>query len=141
MNHEEFNQVVARRFGLSQKILAGKATEYASDSDRFHNFNVAGAAMNVTSSQALWGMFMKHFVSVQDMVQSGKTPDQEWIDEKIADAINYFLLLEGLFMAKVAKEGEKTDGCMGSGIDCSPRPIFVADDEQNRISRLWREQN
>ena len=109
MDHEEFGRLVARRFGLASDVLAGKAMEYASGIDRFHNFNVAGAAKGETPEQALWGMFMKHFVSVQDMVQSGKRPNQAWIDEKLSDMINYLLLLEGLFSAEDNKTGVTVD--------------------------------
>jgi len=103
MNHNEFSALVDRRYKRSLEVLSRKAREYASANDRFHNFNVAGAAKGETPEQALWGFYMKHWVSVQDMVQSGETPDQAWIDEKMGDSINYLLLLEGLFSTSVAQ--------------------------------------
>jgi len=101
MNRNDFDRLVVRRCEKSKKVLAGKASEYASTDDRFHNFHVAAAAKGETPEEALWGMYMKHFVSVQDMVQSDATPTQAWIDEKIGDSINYHILLEGLFTTEV----------------------------------------
>ena len=45
-------------------------------------------------------MFLKHFVSIQDIVEKietkGEYPEGDILEEKIGDAINYLILLETL---------------------------------------------
>ena len=60
-----------------------------------------------TPENALIGMLAKHMVSILDMVDdipSGAYHGiQEW-DEKIGDAVNYLLLLEGLIEERYNQE-------------------------------------
>ena len=148
MDNEGFRKLVDRRCDQSREVLAGKAREYASDADRFHNFNVAGAAKGETPEQALWGMYMKHWVSIQDMVKSGEAPGRAWIDEKIGDSINYLMLLEGLFSQRLlggqngvvsAKELCEVGQSVGEGSagDVDP-PLPIPTIEEN--AKRWSEQ-
>lgn len=101
---ELFNEVLERRLRLCKEVLAKKAQEYAADHDRFHNFNVAGRILGTTPEDALIGMFMKHLVSVLDIVDNLREeayPPAEMVDEKIGDAINYLILLEGLLKKRI----------------------------------------
>jgi hypothetical protein len=98
MNGDEFNDVVVRRCERIKTILTRKAAEYASETDRLHNFKAAGKLLDTTPEQALLGFLMKHLVSIFDMVHDlpvQQKPLALW-DEKIGDAINYLILLEGL---------------------------------------------
>lgn len=97
MNNETFNTLLERRINLTCKVLARKSEEYSSSADRLHNFKRAAIIDNVTPAQALKGMYLKHLVSILDMIDSGEKPSQAWIDEKIGDSINYNILLEGIF--------------------------------------------
>jgi len=100
MNNEQFNQVVEDRISKIRAILVKKAVEYASDTDRLHNFKVAAqiSSKPCTPEQALLGMWRKHLVSVIDIIESGVKPSVELRDEKIGDAINYLILLEALLI-------------------------------------------
>jgi hypothetical protein len=98
MTGDEFNDVVVRRCERIKTILTRKAAEYASEDDRLHNFKAAGKLLDTTPEEALLGFLMKHLVSVLDMVHDlpvQQKPLSLW-DEKIGDAINYLILLEGL---------------------------------------------
>lgn len=98
MDNTRFQQVLDRQIQQTKMVLAGKAEEYASDTDRLSNFKSAAALKKVTPEQALTGMMAKHTVSVYDMVESGKEyTEAEW-DEKIGDHINYLVLLKALAM-------------------------------------------
>jgi hypothetical protein len=120
MERVRFNELVLERCRKIQTTLIRKAFEYASGDNRFHNFDIAAMAKGETPEEALWGMYIKHWVSVQDMVKSGEVPNQKWVDEKIGDSINYHVLLEGLFnrkrvggignLEKKEKVGEETGG-------------------------------
>lgn len=92
----EFDKIVERRLGLTRRVLVGKALEYAKDGDRLHNFNKAASIQGITPKQAAWNFFIKHFVSVQDMIESDKRYTKEMWDEKLGDMINYLILIEAL---------------------------------------------
>jgi hypothetical protein len=97
----EFDKVLDRRLHFIKETLGRKASEYASDADRMHNFKRAAGLTGETPLQALVGMWAKHLVSVMDLVdrhaKAGEVPSCVVVDEKIGDAINYLILLEGLF--------------------------------------------
>lgn len=107
MKTEQFNRVVETRTEKIRAVLAKKATEYASVKDRLHNFKVAALFDAVTPERALWGMLLKHLTSIRDMVHGldgvphDHCPDGALWDEKIGDAINYLVLLEGLVTERV----------------------------------------
>lgn len=107
MNSDKFNEVVAHRTKKINEILAAKAMEYSREGDRLWNFKRAATGMLCTPEAALLGFMMKHIVSIIDMIDGlDKNPAQNkedlalW-DEKIGDAINYLVLLEGLIRERV----------------------------------------
>ena len=102
-----FNDILAQRLRKIQNVLGKKAEEYARGGDRFHNFRVAARIKNETPERALLGIWMKHIVSVLDLIDwIESSPEKitlELIDEKIGDNINYLILLEGLLMERLDK--------------------------------------
>lgn len=102
-----FDKLVDRRISLIKTILHKKGNEYATNDDRFHNFNAAGKKRNQTPEQALMGMMAKHEVSVDDIVEwAGISPEritEKLIDEKIGDNIVYLILLEGLLRKRIGE--------------------------------------
>lgn len=100
-----FEECIENRIHNIRKVLSAKAKEYATDDNRFHNFDVAARILDCTPEQALRGMLLKHIVSVLDLVEwadsnSTKLTEQA-IDEKIGDIINYLILLEGLLLRRM----------------------------------------
>jgi len=96
---EDFDIVLERRINLTRKVLAEKAGEYATESDRFSNFRVAGKILGCSPEMALWGFAVKHLVSVIGIVEAvdqGEEVDLDLVDAKIGDLINYLILLECL---------------------------------------------
>ena len=101
MNHKTFTMLVKNRLDFCQKILSSKDKEYSSDTDRLHNFVVAGRVLGCTPIKALNGMKVKHSVSVGDIFDKMEAdplycPSKQLVDDKITDVINYLLLAEGL---------------------------------------------
>ena len=100
MNTAQFDKVVEHRLAECKRILIEKAKEYAKgDDDRMHNFNMAAQITGECREKALFGFFLKHLVSVIDIVtemnkNSEFVPSKSLTEEKIGDAINYLLLLE-----------------------------------------------
>ena len=103
MDSKKFNEILEKRIDKIKNVLSSKEKEYASGSDRLHNFKVAAEIMNETPEKALFGMLLKHIVSVIDMVNDPKSISEYLINEKIGDVINYFILLESLMWERIEK--------------------------------------
>ena len=105
MNNNDFTAIVDSRFEKCRKVLIIKAKEYATNSDRLHNFEEAAKLRNTTKSDACLAMGMKHIVSIIDIVRSLSAGNaiitNEVINEKFSDAINYLLLLEACITLEI----------------------------------------
>jgi hypothetical protein len=112
MNNTTFEKILAERLDRIQATLASKAKEYAIG-DRLYNFKRAGEILRTTPEKALLGMAIKHIVSVVDIVEGSVFPSDEVINEKVGDAINYFILLEA-----VLKDRPINTKCVDCG-ECS----------------------
>lgn len=114
MQHEVFNALVDNRLSHCQELLGTKKEEYAQGEDRLHNFKKAGRMKDQDPVKALDGMWLKHRVSIDDIVERmakdpSYVPDHHLVAEKIADNINYNLLLEGLIEDRRALRGGVQD--------------------------------
>ena len=99
---KDFDEIVEQRIKKIKEVLQSKATEYASDNDRLHNFKRAAKVGEITAAMALKGMLLKHLVSIFDMIDkynpdTGPQFSMDLINEKCGDLINYTILLEALF--------------------------------------------
>lgn len=96
----DFDTILDERLEKTKQTLSKKKEEYATATNRYHNFDEAARIIDCSPEKALYGMFMKHLVSIQDMVNridaTGKKYPNDYIDEKIGDTINYLIFLEGL---------------------------------------------
>ncbi len=107
MNSAEFDKIVEERCNKIKEILILKGKEYATDTDRLHNFNRASIISQQSREKALWGFALKHYVSyidILDNVEKGKLPSIELLDEKIGDLINYLILCEICIKEKIKLE-------------------------------------
>lgn len=106
-----FNGILQSRLYKTKATLNTKAQEYASDKNRYHNFDVAARILNCTPEQALQGMMSKHIVSVFDLINWSETAEDKITDtainEKIGDLINYLILLEGLLTRRIEEQEEQ----------------------------------
>jgi hypothetical protein len=101
MRHETFNNLVEARIDDCVETLGVKNKEYSSDSDRLHNFKKAGRMKGQDPIQALDGMWLKHRVSMDDIIEQmiadpTYLPPRELVKEKVTDNVNYNILLEAL---------------------------------------------
>lgn len=94
MTNSQFNKILESRIKRIKQTLNKKAGEYARN-DRLYNFKRASEIQRNKPEQALMGMFMKHLVSVIDIIETGDYTT-ELINEKIGDSINYLILLEAI---------------------------------------------
>ena len=98
-DNEIYHHVLARRLERIKEVMSEKNAEYSTDASPYHNFDKAADMGRTTPEQALWGMMLKHLVSVHDIIEGGKSTPY-LIDEKIGDCINYLILLEGILLRK-----------------------------------------
>lgn len=100
MTESQFNAILCERVSKIKATLSHKAKEYAKE-DRLYNFKRSASILGITSEKALLGMFVKHLVSVLDLVEGTLPLTEEIIDEKIGDSVNYLILLEALLKEKL----------------------------------------
>lgn len=96
MKTEDFEVLLQSRVEQIQSVLGNKAKEYAQDDDRLYNFKIAARTKGETPEKALWGMAVKHLVSVMDLVDGKLESTPPMVDEKVGDMINYLILLEAI---------------------------------------------
>lgn len=111
MTHDDFNELLESRLEKMRTTLKRKAGEYASDADRLHNFHTAALCVRKGAAEVCNGFALKHWVSIRDMLDGHiqaltslglyRTNDES-VDEKLGDAINYLVLLEALLKEPAA---------------------------------------
>ena len=104
MKDKEFEEILKGRLDKIEKTLLIKAKEYVRNGDRLHNFNVGAAITGTSRERVLDGFLTKHYISYRDIlndIDEGKLPTEEYVDEKIGDIINYFILLEASIKNKI----------------------------------------
>lgn len=106
MKQKQFEEILESRITQIRKTLVSKAKEYATDEDQLHNFKVAAAIKDESASEALWGIAVKHLVSVIDLVEGNTKVTEYLVNEKIGDMINYLILLEAIFMEDLTRKWE-----------------------------------
>lgn len=107
METKQFDSIVDHRIAQIKRTLSYKAKEYAFDNDRLWNFKQAAKLSNSTQHQALWGIALKHLVSVVDLIEGRLPPEPALINEKVGDMINYLILLEATLLEKDSMEESK----------------------------------
>jgi hypothetical protein len=96
MRAETFEkEILEKTLDEIKKVLGNKAKEYSTH-DRLYNFKAAARVLNTSPKKALWGMALKHLISVIDIVEDIRPITPSVINEKIGDLINYLILLKAL---------------------------------------------
>jgi len=96
---KNFKELLEERFNKTRKVYSKKMNEYANDLDVFLSFKKGvGFSFQDTPEGVAWEYACKHFESIKTIISKipDEIPSDELIDEKIGDAINYLIILEGL---------------------------------------------
>ena len=104
MTETQFDALVLQRCINVKETLVEKGKEYRRNNDPLHNFRVAAREQNTTEEKALWGFAAKHYVSFLDIlndIEQGRLPEQEVVNEKIGDLINYLILCEASIKERI----------------------------------------
>jgi hypothetical protein len=107
MTRKQFVQdVVQRRVQLIKDVLQTKNEEYAGQDDVFKAFTESlPLSFHDTKQAVAWEFMVKHLQSIkliiEERAKTGKIPDEKLLEEKIGDAINYLILIEGMFKEEI----------------------------------------
>ena len=104
MTEQFFEQVLEETLKQTKEVLGVKAKEYRRNNNPMHNFEVAARIKKETREQAMYGMSIKHEVSIIDIrndVEKGLLPDEETVNEKFGDMINYLILEKASILDKI----------------------------------------
>ena len=99
MKIKDFKDLLEKRFEKTRKTYSRKMNEYATDLDVFLSFkNGIGFSFHNTPEGVAWEYACKHFESIKNIISKcpDEVPTDELLDEKIGDAINYLIIIEGL---------------------------------------------
>jgi hypothetical protein len=106
MSPAEFQKLLRTRFDECIALSEKKSGEYSRNGDKFSNFITAGRYDSESPERALWGMWKKHIVSIQDIildVELGRElPSLAVIEEKSRDNIIYTAIFEGMMRDRLA---------------------------------------
>jgi hypothetical protein len=87
--------------GRAMGIMKPKMVDYANDADFSHNFQRSARRAGLRPAQ-VWVVFAdKHWGSVASYVEAGKT-ESEAVEDRLADLVNYCLLLAGMVETGIA---------------------------------------
>ena len=84
---------------MAEETLNANAKEY-SFSNRFDNFLLASELTEQSPEMCLFGMALKHYVSVVDIEEGRLKPCYSVLREKFGDAYNYTCLLRAMLLRK-----------------------------------------
>ena len=100
MDNSMFDKVFSEVMDECEAILINRNTQYASDSDRLHNFYQAAHKLRTSAVQACNSMRAKQDIALDDLVHNytkyGNRAYPDLWKEKILDDINYLILLYAL---------------------------------------------
>ena len=99
MTYKEFQSLLEKRFDKTRETYSKKMNEYATDLDVFQSFKKGvGFSFHDTPEGVAWEYACKHFESIKNIISKcpHEVPTDDLLEEKIGDAINYLIILEGL---------------------------------------------
>jgi hypothetical protein len=115
----EANPAMAAMIERCDEILSRKGKDYSSKPGALDNFRRAATALGVTPEQAMGVHYLKQVDAIMTYLRTGRL-DGEPIEERIADAINYPLLLAKL----VAEKGDDAEAAaVGESILDTSTPV------------------
>jgi hypothetical protein len=96
MEQKKFDAVVNSRFEYCKEILGVKGSVYASKKNRLKNFYDGASLNECTPKQYAFMLMTKHLVALKDYIREDRKMEEDFIDEKVSDIINYAVLIEAL---------------------------------------------
>lgn len=100
----EFEKVFEAAVAHERETLIKKAAEYDPEgSSRFANFERGSDFLQLPTEVVAWAYLTKHLVSIDDLVSGRLAATPAILREKIGDARNYLVLIEGILLQELAR--------------------------------------
>ena len=110
MNLNRFRCFLQGVFNRTESTFLRKRNEYANDQDVFISFkNGKDFSFYTEEEQVAYSYLCKHLESIRSMLKNlpDKEPDENLINEKFGDAINYLIIIEGLLKERLESHFKK----------------------------------
>jgi len=100
MKQDDFYKLILKKLlPRCFEIMKGKGTAYSGQEDKLANFKRCAKLANVKVETAWMIYFIKHIDAIASYIR-GEYCDNEPIEGRIVDAINYLFLLYGIIKEK-----------------------------------------
>ena len=99
MQLDKFKNLLQHIYRRTDETFDIKRDEYTNDVDVFKSLkNGIGFSFQSEPEQVAWNYLAKHLESIQSILSEvpDEEPSVELINEKLGDAINYLIIIEGL---------------------------------------------
>ena len=89
-----------------ERVMFKKGADYA-NTDRLSNFKLSGAVQLIEPANTCLGMMVTKVIRLGNLLQPGKVPNNESIEDSALDLANYSFLLYCILTEKKELEDEK----------------------------------
>lgn len=106
MKFDKFSEAIDDIMKHCHNLLIVKGKEYTRNDNSMHNFDRGVEIEGKTREEVIWGMALKHFISIQDIrsdIAEGILPTRAMLDEKYGDLINYLMIERASIIDKLEK--------------------------------------
>lgn len=100
MIREQQEQIFNDTTEKMKQIMFSKSQDYSVSHDVLNNFKLAGAICGLSPEQNCLSLIATKVARLGNLLASGKTPNNESIEDSILDLANYTLLLEMIIKDK-----------------------------------------
>ena len=107
MNVDTYDHITVALLNIAEDIRVGKRPVYTVGSDDvLANFKTVGRDLDLPPEKVAWVYFKKHLDAIRTYIVNPESRglDPERIDLRIADAINYLILINAILYEKSEAE-------------------------------------
>ena len=112
MTQKQWDEWLQKKMSEASETLKSKEGKYATNNDRFHNFNVCARVNNTDPINEVWNHAGKHLAVIIDMMEAIKEQypllPQEDIEEAFKDMRNYLFLAEAMITERLSPNESPT---------------------------------
>lgn len=137
MTHKDFDNFQEKLLAEVTAMGQTKGKEYASETDRFDNFNQDAADNDIDRLKAANIFLNKHMRAIKSYIRKGQTYSNEPIRGRIVDAITYLTLIAGMIEESELIENKREEVVLENKehLKCSVCNIeFINNDEIFRLT-------
>ena len=96
MNLEQQEEILDNFYAKRMEVMHAKSLDYASDKDVLDNFKNVASIVGVAPAQQCLSLIAVKVARIGNILSSGKTPNNEALEDSVLDMANYTDLLHCL---------------------------------------------